>query len=634
MQQDEGPSGSGACGNYRQNTDNETRSAAVIEENTQTLQQLVQLLSMKISADEIDKKNDARLVVENFAKIIPEFSGENMSVQQWFNNFELNAEAYGLNDKQKYVQARAKMTCTAALFLESIAVYEYGQLRQELIQEFKSDRLCSAEIHNQLSVRVKTNNESFHEYILQMKRIASHGTTDPESVIRYIVDGLKLKTDYKYTLYGCTSYKQLKEKYEIYERTLSADEGLMLKKKDAQPFEKRQNHNNYMRKQHCYNCGSQDHLRRDCRAALKCFRCNQTGHMSKVCPSAAAVNVVYEEKRLKSLKINNVQVKGLIDTGADVSILKMSVFGKMSGVILQPSSSTLRRLGNNITRSAGQFMAEVEIDGMCLAHKFLVVADNAVGCELLLGHDFISRFTMMSTPGGYQFSPLSGEETVDTKQISIYNVVEAKTDIDVPSQYRDAVQSMIQEFNEKKQTAVCPIMLKIVPDENIAPFRHAPSRVAISEADVVKQQVDEWANEPIRRSSSNFASRTVIVKKKDGSNRVCVDYRQLNKMVLKDCFPVPIVEDVLEKLENAKMFTIMDLENGFFHVPVEEGSKKYTAFITKQGLYEFNRAPFGFCNSPAVFIRFIGYVFQNLINENILDLYTDDIVIHAETADE
>jgi len=86
--------------------------------------------------------------------------------------------------------------------------------------------------------------------------------------------------------------------------------------------------------------------------------------MSKYCPGTAAVNGAYEEKRLKSLKINDVKVKGLIDTGADVTLLKMSVFEKMGSAFLQPSCATLRGLGNNFTRSAGQFMAEVEIDGM------------------------------------------------------------------------------------------------------------------------------------------------------------------------------------------------------------------------------------------------------------------------------
>jgi len=99
----------------------------------------------------------------------------------------------------------------------------------------------------------------------------------------------------------------------------------MVKKKESQPPARKPEHNSYVRKQHCYNCGSQEHLPRDCRAALKCFRCNQRGHMSKDCPGTAAVNVAYEEKRLKSLKINDVQVKGLIDTGADVTLLKMSV---------------------------------------------------------------------------------------------------------------------------------------------------------------------------------------------------------------------------------------------------------------------------------------------------------------------
>jgi len=75
----------------------------------------------------------------------------------------------------------------------------YSQLRHQLTTEFECDRLCSAQTHNQLSVRVKGSNESFHEYMLQMKRIAALGTLDTESVIRYIVDGLRLKTDYKYT---------------------------------------------------------------------------------------------------------------------------------------------------------------------------------------------------------------------------------------------------------------------------------------------------------------------------------------------------------------------------------------------------------------------------------------------------
>lgn len=102
-------------------------------------------------------------------------------------------------------------------------------------------------------------------------------------------------------------------------------------------------------------------------------------------------------------------------------------------------------------------------------------------------------------------------------------------------------------------------------------------------------------------------------------------------MVLKDGFPVPLMEEVLEKLQGAKFFTVMDLENGFFHVPIKESSRKYTAFVTREGLYEFNVAPFGFCNSPANFGRYISFIFQDLINENVMELYVDDIVVFGTT---
>ena len=105
-------------------------------------------------------------------------------------------------------------------------------------------------------------------------------------------------------------------------------------------------------------------------------------------------------------------------------------------------------------------------------------------------------------------------------------------------------------------------------------------------------------------------------------------------MVYKDSFPVPVIDEVMQKLYKAKVFTVMDLENGFFHVPIEETSKKLTAFVTKQGLYEFYRAPFGFCNSPAYFVRFVCCIFQDLINRNIMELYIDDVVVFGETEEE
>lgn len=85
------------------------------------------------------------------------------------------------------------------------------------------------------------------------------------------------------------------------------------------------------------------------------------------------------------------------------------------------------------------------------------------------------------------------------------------------------------------------------------PFRHAPSRLPFVQEQAVNQQVDEWIKSGIiHASTSNFASRVVVVKKKDGSNRMCIDFRKLNSMVLKDAFPIPVIDDVLVKLQAAK----------------------------------------------------------------------------------
>ncbi|GFV46682.1 retrovirus-related Pol polyprotein from transposon 297 [Trichonephila clavipes] len=94
--------------------------------------------------------------------------------------------------------------------------------------------------------------------------------------------------------------------------------------------------------------------------------------------------------------------------------------------------------------------------------------------------------------------------------------------------------------------------------------------------------------------------------------------------MIKDKFPLPLIEEVLDKLENSKVYTSLDLKNGFFHVPMVPNSTKYTSFVTHEGQYEFLRVPFGLSNSPSVFQRFIYTVFRKFIRDNILIVYMDE----------
>lgn len=89
--------------------------------------------------------------------------------------------------------------------------------------------------------------------------------------------------------------------------------------------------------------------------------------------------------------------------------------------------------------------------------------------------------------------------------------------------------------------------------------------------------------------------------KKNGKKRLCCDYRKLNEKIIRDNFPMAHMDNVLDKLQTAKIYTTLDLTNGFFHVPVEGGSRKYTSFVTQSEQYEFLFVPLGISNSPAVF---------------------------------
>jgi Reverse transcriptase (RNA-dependent DNA polymerase). len=101
------------------------------------------------------------------------------------------------------------------------------------------------------------------------------------------------------------------------------------------------------------------------------------------------------------------------------------------------------------------------------------------------------------------------------------------------------------------------------------------------------------------------------VRKKNNEIRLCVDYRELNKVTVKDNFPAPLIDDHLDRLKNKKYFTSLDLKNGFYHVKMSECSIKYTSFVTPFGQFEFQRMPFGLTNAPRVFQRFVNAVLKH-----------------------
>ena len=173
-----------------------------------------------------------------------------------------------------------------------------------------------------------------------------------------------------------------------------------------------------------------------------------------------------------------------------------------------------------------------------------------------------------------------------------------------------------------------------IPLLDSAPVRQRYRRIPPADYDAVKAHIRQLLEtQVIRESSSPYASPIVLVKKKDGSLRMCVDYRQLNNKTRKDAFPLPRIEESLDALSGAHWFSTLDLASGYNQVPVAERDKIKTAFCTPFGLFEFNRMPFGLCNAPSTFQRLMERMFGAQHFQSLL-LYLDDVVVFSATVDE
>lgn len=166
------------------------------------------------------------------------------------------------------------------------------------------------------------------------------------------------------------------------------------------------------------------------------------------------------------------------------------------------------------------------------------------------------------------------------------------------------------------------------------PIRERFRRVPFMQQQEIDSQVKKMLEQGvISPSDSPWASPVVLVQKKDGSKRFCVDYRKLNEATVKDAYPLPRIDESLEALGGAQWFSTLDLASGYWQVGLTERAKKKSAFVVRGGLYEFNVMPFGLCNAPATFQRLMERVLSGLQWEMLM-LYLDDVIVYAGTVQE
>ena len=166
------------------------------------------------------------------------------------------------------------------------------------------------------------------------------------------------------------------------------------------------------------------------------------------------------------------------------------------------------------------------------------------------------------------------------------------------------------------------------------PIRGGRYRQSEKERTIIRDIVKDMEKMGVvRPSKSPWGASVVLVPKKDGTTRFCVDYRRLNEITAKDVYPLPRIDATLDQLGGCKFFTAMDLTSGYWQVDMKDEDAAKTAFITPDGLFEFTAMPFGLCNAPATFQRLMDNVLGNLRYEYAL-VYLDDVMVHSKTFDE
>jgi len=162
----------------------------------------------------------------------------------------------------------------------------------------------------------------------------------------------------------------------------------------------------------------------------------------------------------------------------------------------------------------------------------------------------------------------------------------------------------------------------------------APYRMALVELVELKKQIEELMEKQfIRPSTSPWGAPVLLVKKKDVSSRLCVDYRQLNKMTIKNKYPLPRIDDLMDQLHGSLVFSKIDLRSGYHQILVKADDVQKTVFRSRYGHYEYVVMPFGVTNAPTVFMDYMNRIFRPFLDKFVV-VFINDILIYSRTQEE
>ncbi|TLX70046.1 hypothetical protein E9993_22625, partial [Labilibacter sediminis] len=435
----------------------------------------------------------------------------------------------------------------------------------------------------------------------------------------------------------------------------------------------------------CRRCGKTGHLAADCKnAEVMCYNCKQMGHYSSNCPNPKT------DAKASGKKIEVPKATGRVfrmtqdDARRDDEVIfgTFLVNSMPASVLFDPGSSrsfvSIQFCAKFVLpRSPLGFIMTIDVavgDSITVGEKFdgcsILISDVTFPLTLIpagindfdviIGMDWLSaNRANVDCAGKFVRIPVSGGNPVIvygercSGSLSLISVLKARkflakgcqaflahvvesskskldlSDVEVVSAYADVFPDDLPGLPPSRQV---DFQIDLVP--GAAPIAKAPYRLAPSEMKEIMLQLQELlAKGFIRPSSSPWGAPVLFVKKKDGSMRMCIDYRELNKVTVKNKYPLPRIDDLFDQLQGACYFSKIDLRSGYHQVRVREQDIPKTAFRTRYGHFEFLVMPFGLTNAPAVFMDLMNRVCRPLLDKSVI-VFIDDILVYSRTAED